>query len=375
HINNHGLKQLCDDVNIQVNELRGEQTKLQKMLNNSSLQEELLAYQNSPLHNLREVIRELTDNYTALKTYLEKSPLELGVRIDEQRSGIPLTKVVEDDVDFDIFSWNEWRNLINNLNNGKINISKSEDKKEVDEFDKIFGGGSQVSIPPTKSDDFYEIFAETVKKLEQDTREKIDKAIEDFLKELSNETVSVQGNHTTINLPDLRKRLIKCLPSSQIDNLLDVASNPMAKLWEDKIKASIKDRKLPEIEPKDIFPLACEDKDKNKPGQKFIWDPDRSHINTGQENHQITMLQLRDAMIVSLTQKLVELVHEANKLVNEQLITEVLNKIISRLGDLSRNNQQLRSIVYGDSQPDNSIPDWLESLNKLSSIEHPQLKM
>jgi Dynamin family len=380
HVNSHGLKQLSKDVRSQVEKLHNQQTELRKMLNQPSLQEKLLAYKSSPLHNLYGVLQKLTDNYSALKTHLTTSPLELGVGIDEKRMGIPLTKVIEDEVNFNIFSWSEWRYLIDNLNNGKINIPESEDITQAQEdFLKLLEEGlnnpdeSQdyaVSKPPTTSDDFYNTFEHTVKKLEKDTREKIGKAIEDFLNKLSNNRVSLQGDHTTIDLASLRDQLISCLPSSQIDNrILRSATNPME--WKETINGSIKDKKLRAITPQYIFPLACEEKDKNKPGQKFIWNPEISNTNISQENHQIIMLQLRDAMIASVSQQLAELVREANKQVNEYLTTVVLSGIISTLEKLSKNQADLKKIAYGESQPDSSTPDWLESLNKLTSIKSP----
>lgn len=385
HVKKYGLKQLYEDVRDKEKKLYEQRTNLREILNNPLFEKQLREYKSSPLYKLEQVIQELTKDYKALRTYLDTSPLELGVKInkDKQRSGIPVTEVVNNEVNFSIFNWSEWRNLINNLKNGTINIPLSENRTQAraNFLKRLKNSGnsdnpdqSQENTPPTKSDDFYNTFEKTVKNLEKDTREKIDEAIESFLNELSNDRVSLPADDTVIDLSSLHRQLINCSPDSEVKHeTLLLATKPIE--LKDTIKDSIKeDDKLQAIEPKYIFPLACKDEVAHKPGQKFIWHPEITDTISGKENHQITMLQIRDAIISSVSQKLIELVCKANKLVEDELIF-VLENIILELENLSKNEQELRGIVYGDSQPDSSIPDWLKSLNELNSINESYLKM
>lgn len=348
------------------------------MLSNPLLQEKLAA-ESSALRNLRRIIKQLADTYTLLRNSLENSSVELGRSIDKKR-GISLIEKIKDDVNSHISNWDEWRVLFNNLQEGSIKVSESggiaEDREEL--IKTLLEGlkqGEKSSTSknyPNRSDDFYEYtFKETVEILEKDTHENIRQAIKDLLNELSNYQVSLQHEQTTIDLASLRNDLMQCLQSSEaqhkIPYILTYSTDPI--LWEKNIL--FKQDSLSNITPKDIFPLALEDKDKNKPGLIFPWARERKHADLNQENHQIFVMSLKDKMISRVSEQFVQLVSVANKQVNEKLKLVVLEAIIFGLEKLLKNNEELRTIALGGAQPNVSTPDWLEILTELTSIQCP----
>ena len=377
HVTDHGLRQIYEQTHDKVKKLCEQQKQLKKMLDSPSLQN-LLASEKSNLRTLRLIIKKLAHNYKTLKNYLVTSPLEFGLGIEKNRDRTPLVEVVKDEVIAEIEAWKEWRYLIDNLNNGKIRIPKSQDQQAKTNYASRWKNKDQpIDIPnlPKKSDDFFNTFENTVKKMEQDTRHRITEAIIDFLNELSNSQVLLPllENNETIDFSSLRSELKKLLPVSKILNDYPILSDSINPIDCKDILIENSIDKSEELQqtliPENIFPLAREEN--NKPGQKFSWALEESNENIKSENHQILMYQIKNAMINSLSQQLINIVRLANQEFNHELTNNFLVEIIKELESISQNRSDLNKILNDESQTNNSTPDWLESLKDISSAQYP----
>jgi hypothetical protein len=369
HVVNHGLDQLYKDVRTKVKALCDEQKRLQQRLNNPSLRE-LLAHENPNLRTLRQALQELTDSYKALKTYLERNLLELGEGIDEKRTNIPLKQEIEDQVTSDIFSWSQWRTLLSKTENGIINLEQAEPK--------IRNPYQKSSNKPntnifTKSDDFYHnLFAPSCQNLENFTHKRIDQTLKDWLNELSNETVFLKETQRTINIKKQRDDIESCIQKKatleeEIENLLYAASPSQ---WVPDILTYVNDNSFASIDPKLLFPLPLEEQTRGEASLMFDWSPSKRAIAPIEENHLITILQLRDVMIASISDKLVELVTETTTKANE-VQKELLDQTIEFLQTEILPNRSLLRRMVGEEESQGAFPDWLEVLQEVINIRCP----
>ena len=390
HVAAHGLNQLYQDARRQVEVLREQQRRLREKLNDPLWTEELQSAENSNLSNLSQHLRDLVKTYNDLTTYLERASFELGVGIDEKRNGIPLRQVVEDEVIFQIFSWGEWRDLFNRVQKGgKIEVDREGQNIFNREGKRIFGDREEKGIVPrgrsrnartipTKTDDFYPLFQGTVETLFQGTvettaksiRERIRQAIKDWLNELSDERITLQGSKTTVDLARIRKELEECLPSSEAKKYLLFLAVPAQ--WEEDILRTVEQHESLRTlkQPKTLFPLALKDEETNKIGQIFDWNPEKSRTNPYPENHHILVLQLRDAMISSLSHELLQLVSKANQEFNN-VLRLAFQEQVRDLEDLLSDKAELRRIGTGELQAEGATSEWLGFLKELVSIESP----
>jgi hypothetical protein len=124
-------------------------------------------------------------------------------------------------------------------------------------------------------------------------------------------------------------------------------------------------------QPKTLFPLALNDDETNQIGQIFDWAPEKSPTNPYQENHHIFVLQLRDAMISSLSHELVQLVSKANQEFNNLLKNYLLANVEELHEDILSDRALLRQIATGELQAEGATSEGLEFLKELTSIESP----
>ena len=370
HVTTHGLEQLYKDACTRMQNLCTNQERLKQILNSSSLRD-LLVSETPNLRLLRQSIQELSVAHKDLKNYLEKNSLNLKVGIDKKNS-VPLTQEVEEKATLDIFSWNQWRTLFSKLENGVINLDQVESLDGDEEDEGLFGAlleNNQTTVF-TKTDDFYSLFEETYKKLEEFTHNRIEQAIKDWLEELSTTPVSLKDTQSTVNIKQLRDTIEGCIQGTgvakQAEALLNAASPTQ---WESTILKNVKKSIPLSIDPKDLFPLAYEER--HKPGQMFDWSPLKKRTNPNPEKHLITVLQLRDAMIVSMSNKLVQLVSQANQKVNETLRKSILEKTIPALEITLENQLLLRRIATGEGQSASLTPDWLVILQEITNMNCP----
>ncbi len=367
HVANHGLDQLYKDTRTKVKALYDEQKRLQQTLNNPSLRG-LLTIENPNLRTLRQALQELTDSYKALKTYLEGNILELGEGIGEEKKSIPLRQEIEDKVTSDISSWSQWRTLLSNAENGIINLEQAE--HELNNPYEGYIDDNQGSIL-NESNDFYDIFANSCQELEKFTHKRIEENIKDWLDKLSDEVVFLKENKKTINVKQQRDEIERYTPKKaefnrEIEGLIYAASPSE---WKQDIFTHVKNNSLEPIKPELLFPLPRKEQTTGEPSLMFDWSPSKRKIAPIEENHLITILQLKDVMITSISDKLVELVTkamlQANKAQKKRLDQTIkfLEKILT--------NRSLQKRMVGEEESEDAFPDSLEILQEVINIRCP----
>ncbi|NES43057.1 hypothetical protein, partial [Moorena sp. SIO2C4] len=371
HVATHGLEQLYKDVNVKVQTLVKEQQNLAQKVNNPSLAK-LLASENPKLRILRQALRELADSYKALKTHLEKNPLELGVGIDETRSTISLRQEVEEKVNSEISRWSEWRTLFLKIKNGIVNLPQvdSEDENPFS-LEIIPQEGTGKSF--TKSDELYPSFQETCDQLEKFIQERVDQSIKDWLDELSNKLISLKDNQRTINVKEIRSEIENCVVKKEeieknIKNLLFIASPSE---WESMLLQIVKRNSSITIDPDTLFPLPREDKNSHEPALIFGWSPDHKQATRSiplYENHLTFILGLRDTIICSVSDSFIQILSKVNQTVNEKIQTVFLDNAILTLQDKLLGNRTLLKQMVGEEPTEKTTPDWLLILQELVNI-------
>ncbi|AOW98779.1 hypothetical protein BJP34_04315 [Moorena producens PAL-8-15-08-1] len=371
HVATHGLEQLYKDVNVKVQTLVKEQQNLAQKVNNPSLAK-LLASENPKLRILRQALRELADSYKALKTHLEKNPLELGVGIDETRSKIPLRQEVEEKVNSEISRWSEWRTLFLKIENGIVNLPQVDSEDEESFFSRR-KRQQRIRKSFTKSDELYPSFQEACDQLEKFIQERVDQSIKDWLDELSNNLISLKDNQRTINVKEIRSEIEDCVVKKEeieedIQDLLSLAS---PREWESMLLKRVKNKSSITIDSETLFPLPREDKNSHEPALIFGWSPDHKQANKRiplYENHLTFILGLRDTMICSVSDSFIQILSKVNQTVNKELQTSILEEAIVTLEEDFLADRTLLKQMVGEEPTEETTPDWLLILQELVNI-------
>lgn len=385
HVKTHGMKQLDDDVRKAARETEKEQQVLQSIL--QEIEAGGIPTAESPAFlKLRQNIEELVGAYTEFQNQIGSQPLP-------DRLGGSVGSVVYDELTFQIFNWQEWNSLFQQIDKEGI-VKMPQNSKPVDDIlvdvigNQGFGGdfeADEKSIP-TKSDDFYEEFEQTVQKVEVFARARIRLAVADLLTNLS-ENVQGQGKELAEILPkEKAKEVIQRLQqkygrgaAAPLQLLLGVATQPKelqtgilnkCELQENENASSGSDSSTLTLQAKAAFPLARQDEN-HQTGQTFAWAPERSQGNSEAERipfkHQVMVLRLRDEMIASAGLQLVQFVSEKEGLLNN-ILGELVTRILSNLTALLNQEALLRDIAEGDESGSTSTPVWLRNLSQIASI-------
>ncbi|WP_017315456.1 dynamin family protein [Mastigocladopsis repens] len=359
HVAVHGMKQLLQDTQRAAEALRKEQNNLKNLL------EEIPAYipveENPAFVTLREAIENLVTTYRQFQEDLEKQP------ILKNRNGIAVSDVVKDELTNKIFfDWSEWTLLLDRTKNGTISLTKSESFFEEDEVDDSI---------PTKSDDFYAAFVNTIKEMQAIAHERTTEAVIDLFSKLSTDVQLEREKLSPILLPEKEQQIEQKFGKSQVRffrNLLR-AIDPAIK-WQNLIiqYSGLAGSAAP-INADSLFPLARKD-DKHQNGQIFDWSPDKQFpVPPRPFNHQIAVLRLRDEITASAGLHLVQYVSQLTKQVKSSY-SRALKEIVDNLQELlkSKHEPLLRHIASAQEQTSTPIPPWLETLSQIPTISYPE---
>ncbi|BAY32813.1 hypothetical protein NIES2107_47070 [Nostoc carneum NIES-2107] len=351
HVATHGLKQLYEDTKRAAEVVRQQQDNLKNILH--EIHEQGIPTGDSPAFlELREAIENLDKSYRNFQKDLGKEPLK-------DRRSVAVSDVVKDELTFRILSWSQWTLLFNKVNNGTIALTESKGAAG-----KLFERGNRVNITiPTKSDDFYPIFAKTIQEVEEFARDRISQAIGDLLTKLSN-YVAKEREFLQTNLnPEMESDIESKFGIEEAELFYKLLLGCDPNQWQEAIISEIHNQEK-SIAPEMIFPLARQD-EKHNIGQIFDWAPERNGAPKA-NNHQLFVLRLRDEITASASLHLVQYVSEVNQKVNAEL-QGILDQIIPSLQNISKKENLLRHIAAGDTPSQSSIPTWLQILADVSA--------
>lgn len=358
HVALHGMKQLVEDTQKTAEALKKDQNNLKNLL------EEIPAYipvvENPAFLTVRESIEHIVTAYRQFQEDLEKQP------VLKNRNNIAVSDVVKEELTNKIFfDWSEWTLLFDRTKNGTIALSKSESFFEEDEVDDSI---------PTKSDDFYTAFINTISEMQTFAHERTSEAVTDLFNKLSNDVQPERQKLSEILLLDKEPHIEQKFGRSNLRlfrNLLR-AVDP-AKRWQNLIiQHSGLAMSAAPINADALFPLARKD-NKHPNGQIFDWSPDKKYpVPPRPFNHQIAVLRLRDEITASAGLHLVQYVSQLTKQV-KQSFSLALKEIVDNLQELlkSKHEPLLRYIASAEEKTTAPLPPWLETLSRIPTISYP----
>jgi hypothetical protein len=358
HVNTHGLKQLYEDTRRAADVIHQQQEQLKYIL--AEIHEQGIPTADSPaLMELRLAIESLDKTYRNFQKDLGKEPLK-------DRRGVVVSDVIKDELTYRILNWNQWTLLFNKCQNGTIALAESKGAAG-----KLFERGNRVNNSiPSKSDDFYPEFEKSVKELEEFARDRIRQAVVDLLNKLAHQVVLEREKIQTILNPEMEELIEDNFGVEAADLFYKLFLGCDPNQWKEAIIGEINNQDK-SISPDIMFPLARRD-EKHSIGQIFDWSPERNQTSSRNANHQLFVLRLRDEITASASLHLVQYVSEVNQQVNAEL-EGILDQIIPSLQNLSKKDELLRYIAAGDSTPELAIPNWLEILADIASINESDI--
>lgn len=312
--------------------MRKEQNNLKNLL------EDIPAYipvVESPVFlTLREAIENLVTAYRQFQEDLDKQPILIN------RNNVAVSDVVKDELTNKIFfEWSEWTLLFDRTKNGTIVLTESESFFEEDEVDDSI---------PTKSDDFYSAFVQTIQDMQAFAHDRTTEAVTDLFGKLSTDVQQEREKLSPILLQDKESSIEKKFGRSQVRlfrNLLR-AIEP-AQRWQNLIiqHSGLAGDAVP-VHAEALFPLARKD-DRHQNGQIFDWSPDKKFtVSPRPFNHQVAVLRLRDEITASAGLHLVQYVSQLTKQVKVSF-SKALKEIVDNLQELlkSKHEPLLRHIA------------------------------
>lgn len=355
HVAAHGLKQLYEDTHRVVNTLEQQQLLFKDIL----FKLNILSQESEALQKLRSHLKQMYSVYKEFADDLGKEPLK-----DFQ--GVAVRDVVKDEITYQILNWKQWNLLFGRAQNGRIVLSSRRGNEET--FIRRRNSADNI---PTKSDDFYEQFENTVNQLQVFANRHIEQAIENLLNNLSNKLVTqinyLEGILDQEMLTDIEKKL----GSDEADIFYALYQGYEPQKWLKYImQPAFRDEEKP-IKTATAFPLARKEK-KHIHGQIFDWATEYSQINTSRSSsNQLLLVQrLRDEIITSISLHLIEYVSQINKKV-DWAILNILNDLNPQLLESLKQEKLLRYIV-GEKQTLNEKNSIQQILSEIAFTYRPE---
>lgn len=359
HVAVHGMKQLLEDTQRAAEIVRKEQNQLKNLL------QEIPAYipfvESPAFLTLREAIENLVTTYRQFEEDLEKQP------ILKNRNGVAVSDVVKDELTNKIFfDWSEWTLLFDRTKNGTISLTKGESFFEEDEVDDFI---------PTKSDDFYPAFVQTINELQGFAHDRTIEAVKDLFSKLSSDVEIERDKLNTILLPDKEQNIEKKFGKNQVRLFRNLSRgvDPANKWQKLIIQHSGLALSAAPINADALFPLARKD-NKHSNGQIFDWSPDKKFpVPPRPFNHQIAVLRLRDEITTTAGLHLIQYVSQLTKQVKSSF-SQALKEIVDNLQELlkSKHEPLLRYIASAEERTSTSTPPWLDNLSQIPTISYPE---
>ncbi len=359
HVSIHGMKQLLEDTQRAAIALREEQIYLKNLL------EEIPAYlpiiESQAFLTLREGIENLVTTYRQFYEDLDKQP------ILKNSHGVSISNIVKDKlIDKIFFDWSEWTLLFDRTKNGTIALTKRESFFDEDEVEDFI---------PTKSDDFYPAFVQTIEEMQVFAHESTTEAVANLFGKLSGSVEIQRDKLNPILLPEKEQYIEHKFGRSQVRLFRNIqrAIDPTHKWQKLVIQHSGLAGNASPINADALFPLARKD-DKHQNGQIFDWSPDKKFpVPPRPFNHQIAVLRLRDEITASAGLHLLQYVSQLTKQVKSSF-SQALKEIVDNLQELlkSKNEPLIRYIASTAGETSPLTPLWLETLSQIPTISDPE---
>lgn len=347
HVAEHGLRQLCLDVDSTQQVLEKSRKRLLRMLAEQTPKQDPA----SPAMCIRTAITNLISKYNTFRLRFEEQPPELctdqfvlpdggTIRLDEWIHRQAIVRVGR---------WEEWRRLLNIVRDGHL-----EPPARLSSDSLLPPTEDNNSEPPMAASDFLKAFRTTCQVLEGEVRRLASASIEDWLEMLATE-LSDEAD-------ELREYLDEDPDRADSDFIsLRMATNPMQFHKPLIQKCAIdSDQPASDIETWDrLFLLA--------PEKLFPWSPQIISSFSEQSRHQTQLRRLNRRFVESISQEFTELVGRVNKLA-VKFLRSTFEELDSRLRTMSGSGEFIASLLHEHETLDSEESDLA---TKLSQIPPP----
>lgn len=351
HVAEHGLRQIYQDTERSFQVVEQQKQQLKRILTRIEQEKDLVIYESPNLPILRQTIGELIKIYEKFKEELITNSLK-------NREGLTIEEVVKKEVIFQVYNWPEWYSLFQKVKNGNV-----ENIESNDDFDSLFGTGKCSDDIPTKTQDFYEGFSKQIQCSIELIKTNMAESIKNLLSQLSEQITPQRGKLREITSLDMFDSIKQKFGEKQADQFkVMIKSLEPQQTLETNIVSKIKiDSSLAE-KPELVFPFALSS-EQGKISKTLDWGLEKPE-KPGR--HHVEILRLRQEIVNSMTLNLVQLVSQANKDLNKYIIDKIVNLLMAKYLQLSRNDDLLRYIANGETTQEQVIPSWFKILHNIA---------
>jgi hypothetical protein len=329
-------------------------------------------------------LRHLAEFYQTQLHRLKKSPRLTLTSDDVVR---PLEEYLHEEVVFRVADWPEWDTLLQNSKGGYIRekVAEAARGRPIFEDDDEDEGDEDGAPFPTRSEDFFGPFEQTVQQLAEHTRGLIDRAISEYLARLVPE---VESARLTLATPLERRSLPKEIRAlklgergKELVGALRVAVAPMKlrtglfrteEAPEDAPEESAADLPLSVPVAANLFPLARSTRD--VPGRVFGWaaklqEAAEDARPEGHLAHEAMVLRIRDEFVRILRQEMSQQLSEGLQMLLDRLIAKI-EVMVKKLALASSNRFVLETILSEQPATVEAAPETgdLLAFRRLASV-------
>jgi len=335
HVQVAGFAQLRQDTDRDFEALRDAQKKFRDALPGAAAMQDSRTVDDR-IVAAEKALAQLAEFYQNQIHQLKNTPRFTVTENDAPRT---LEEILQEEVAFHVADWPVWDTLLQSVNSGRIveitaqadrpgSVFGPSDEDEEDERDTV--------AFPTRSEDFFPSFEQTISHLNQFTRQLIDRGAEEYIQKLSPAGTAAKLTFgAAIDRKSLAKE-VKALNlgqrSTDLVPAIRAAVNPGSRMKiglfrtdiasEDAPEESSADLPLASLDAAKLFPLARSTKD--SPGRVFGWAaklqgaPADSRPEP-QLAHPAMALRIRDELVRVLRQQSAQMLNEGVQLVIDRL--------------------------------------------------------
>jgi hypothetical protein len=302
-----------------------------------------------------------------------------------QDNPITLEELLLEEVAFHVNEWPLWDTLFQNVKAGKIvepTVRKGRNMFGHDDDEDE----SDTQAFPTRAEDFYPAFEETINHLNQFVRHLIDRGVAEFIQKLSAPAEAlrlIMG--TSLDRKTLAKEVRALNLGAKATDLvgaLRAAVNPTHRMKiglfrsddavNDPAEETSADLPLTPLDPAKLFPLARSTKD--SPGRVFGWAAKLQEVEESARPephlaHPAMVLRIRDELMRVLRQQSTQLLSEGVQIVIHRLIDK-LSTVYQKLTIAHTNRIVLETLLTeASTATDAAAPiDELQPFRRLAKL-------
>lgn len=353
HVQLHGLAQRFTDVSADVEKLKAAVRELKAALPATAGPD--ARTDEDKLQAAEKELKALGQVYQGLAHKLAQDGPRFTVTRDDLTT--PLDELLQEEVVFQVYDWQEWDTLLQSSRDGYIVETKRQSGPFADEDDDDGEDGGAAQFPTT-SEHFFPAFDQTVTALAEFTRELVEGGVAEWLTQLAGPTAAARA---TVGPALERKTLGKEIAALRLGARTEGFAGAMraavdpARLRRQLFHEDGQVQGVPATVPvaADLFPLARAGK--GSPGRVFGWAAELAKLPADirparHHAHQAMVYRLRDEVVNILRQEMTQLLRQGVEAVADKL-GELLKEMVAKLQLATANRFVLETILRPVADP------------------------